>query len=71
MREDDQEDHLPPMVWLRRIVVSGPTSFAEVRQDDCNAPNSQHKCALNKEHASRLKHAQPAPWDVPYIEELR
>ena len=49
-----------PMAGLRPVVVSRPTLFALVRQDDFNEPSSQHECALNKEHAESPEHAQPA-----------
>ena len=55
-----KETLLLPMVGLRPIVVSRPTLFALVRQDDFNEPSSQHECALNKEHAESPEHAQPA-----------
>ena len=54
-----KETPLPPMVGLRPIVVSRPTSFAECARL-VNQPNRQHGLAGSKEHASRLKHAQPA-----------
>jgi len=51
-----KETSLPPIVGLRPIVVSRPTRFAEVRQDDCNEASTNSLPIW--EHAGRHEFAQ-------------